>query len=394
MRKKVADIRGSLPEGIVGPGFNDEFGDVYSALYMLSADGMTLADLEDVAEDIRQQLLKVDDVNKVDVIGAQSERIYIEFSHAKLATLGVTPPQIFESVARQNAVTPGGTVETSADRIGLRITGAFEGVEAIAAVPVEANGRSFRLGDIADVKLGYEDPSSFLVREGGRPAIGIGVSMEDGANIVTLGANLDAAMEGILAELPVGIDVVQIADQPHIVDELVSEFFQVFVEALVIVLVVSFLSLGLRTGLVVALSVPLVLAIVFVVMYASGMVLHRITLGSLIIALGLLVDDAIIAIEMMVVKMEQGWDRARAATFAWTSTAFPMLTGTLVTAAGFLPVGFARSSSGAICRRHLLGGRAGADRVVVRGRGVHALSRLEAPARFRQEARRPRPRRS
>lgn len=346
VRKKVADIRGDLPPGIVGPGFNDEFGDVYSALYMISADGMSLAELEDVAEDIRQQLLKVADVNKVDVIGAQPERIYIEFSHAKLATLGVTPAQIFESVARQNAVVPGGSVETAADRIGLRITGAFEGVEAIAAVPVEANGRSFRLGDIAEVKLGYEDPSSFLVREGGRPAIGIGVSMEEGANIITLGAALDAAMERIVAHLPVGIDVAQIADQPHIVDESVSEFFQVFIEALVIVLVVSFLSLGLRTGLVVALSVPLVLAIVFVAMYASGMVLHRITLGALIIALGLLVDDAIIAIEMMVVKMEQGWDRARAATFAWTSTAFPMLTGTLVTAAGFLPVGFARSSSG------------------------------------------------
>ena len=346
VRKKVADIRGSLPPGIVGPGFNDEFGDVYSAIYMLRADGMSLADLEDVAEDIRQQLLKVADVSKVDVIGAQSERIYIEFSHAKLATIGIAPAQIFESVARQNEMVPGGSVDTTADRIGIRISGAFTGIDAIAAVPVEAGGRTFRLGDIAEVKRGYEDPSPFLLREGGVAAVAIGVSMEDGANIITLGANLEAAMASILAELPVGIDVVQIADQAHIVDESVSEFFQVFLEALAIVLVVSFLSLGLRTGLVVALSVPLVLAIVFVVMYASGMVLHRITLGALIIALGLLVDDAIIAIEMMVVKMEQGWDRARAATFAWTSTAFPMLTGTLVTAAGFLPVGFARSSSG------------------------------------------------
>jgi multidrug efflux pump subunit AcrB len=346
VRKKVADIRGSLPPGVIGPGFNDEFGDVYSALYMLSAEGMSLADLEDVAEDIRQRLLKLGDVAKVDVIGARPERIYVEFSHAKLATLGVTPDQIFASIARQNAVIPGGSVDTAADRIGLRITGAFAGVEAIAAVPVEANGRTFRLGDIAEVKTGYEDPASFIVREGGRPAIGIGVSMEEGTNIISLGEKLDAAMEAIVAELPVGIEVTQIADQPHIVDESVSEFFEVFVEALVIVLVVSFLSLGLRTGLVVALSVPLVLAIVFVVMYAAGLDLHRITLGSLIIALGLLVDDAIIAIEMMVVKMEQGWERSRAATFAWTSTAFPMLTGTLVTAAGFLPVGFARSSSG------------------------------------------------
>ncbi len=346
VRKKVADIRGSLPAGIVGPGFNDEFGDVYSAIYMLRAEGMSLADFEDVAEDIRQQLLKVPDVSKVDVIGAQPERIYIEFSHAKLATLGIAPAQIFDSVARQNEVVPGGSVDTSADRIGIRVSGAFSGVDAIAAVPVEAGGRTFRLGDIAEVKPGYEDPSPFLLRQGGIEAVAIGVSMEDGANIITLGARLDAAMASILADLPVGIDVVQVADQPQIVDESVSEFFKVFLEALVIVLVVSFLSLGLRTGLVVALSVPLVLAIVFVVMYASGMVLHRITLGALIIALGLLVDDAIIAIEMMVVKMEQGWDRARAATFAWTSTAFPMLTGTLVTAAGFLPVGFARSSSG------------------------------------------------
>ena len=346
VRKKVADIRGSLPPGIIGPGFNDEFGDVYSALYMLSADGLSLAGLDDVAEDIRQRLLKVADVAKVDVVGAQPERIYIEFSHARLATLGVTPAQIFESVARQNEMVPGGSVDTSADRIGIRISGAFTGIDAIAAVPVEAGGRTFRLGDIAEVRAGYEDPAQFLVREGGRPAVAIGVSMEEGANIITLGRNLDVAMEAILADLPVGIDVVQVADQPHIVAESVSEFFQVFIEALVIVLVVSFLSLGLRTGLVVALSVPLVLAIVFVVMYASGMVLHRITLGALIIALGLLVDDAIIAIEMMVVKMEQGWDRARAATFAWTSTAFPMLTGTLITAAGFLPVGFARSSSG------------------------------------------------
>ena len=286
------------------------------------------------------------DVNKVDIIGVRPEKIFIEFSHAKLATLGVTPQQIFDSVARQNAVVSGGLVDTSADRINVRVTGAFTGADAIAAVPVQANGQVFRLGDIATVKRGYEDPPSFIVREGGKPALGLGVSMQDGANIITLGENLKRAMSAITAELPVGIEVTQIADQPHIVEESVSEFFKTFVEALVIVLVVSFLSLGWRTGIVVALSVPLVLAMVFLVMYAGGLDLHRITLGALIIALGLLVDDAIIAIEMMVVKMEQGWDRARAATFAWTSTAFPMLTGTLVTAAGFLPVGFAKSSSG------------------------------------------------
>src|SRR5947208_5674241 len=346
VRKKVGDIKNELPPGITGPDFNDEYGDVYSALYMLSADGLSLAELKTRAEDIRQRLLRVPDVNKVDIIGERPQKIFIEFSHAKLATLGLPPQQIFDSVAKQNAVVSGGSVETSADRINLRVTGAFSGVAVIAAVPVQADGQVFRLGDIATVKRGYEDPASFIVREDGKPALGLGVSMQDGANIISLGANLKQAMNAVSGELPVGIEVTQIADQPHIVNESVSEFVETFAEALVIVLVVSFLSLGWRTGIVVALSVPLVLAIVLLVMYATGLDLHRITLGALIIALGLLVDDAIIAIEMMVVKMEQGWDRARAATFAWTSTAFPMLTGTLVTAAGFLPVGFAKSSAG------------------------------------------------
>src|SRR6266571_1633658 len=346
VRKKVSDIRGELPAGVIGPRFNDEYGDVYSAIYMLTADGLDPAALKARAEDVRQNLLRVPDVNKVDIIGERPQKIFIELSHAKLATLGLTPQQIFDSVARQNAVVSGGTIDTAADRINLRVTGGFSGAAAIAAVPVQAGGQIFRLGDIANVTRGYEDPPSFIVREGGKPAIGLGVSMQDGANIITLGDNLKRAMRAITAALPVGIEVTQIADQPNIVEHSVSEFVESFVEALGIVLIVGFLSLGWRTGIVVALSVPLVLAIIFIVMYATGLDLHRITLGALIIALGLLVDDAIIAIEMMVEKMEQGWDRARAATFAWTSTAFPMLTGTLVTAAGFLPVGFAKSSAG------------------------------------------------
>src|SRR5712671_4340247 len=346
VRKKVGDIKGDLPSGVVGPNFNDEYGDVYSAIYMLTAGGLGLANLKTRAEDIRQRLLRVPNVNKVDIIGEQPEKIFIELSHAKLATLGITSQQIFDSVARQNAVTSGGSVDTSADRINLRVTGAFSGVDAIAAVPVQVDGRVFRLGDIATVKRGYQDPATFIVREGGRPALGLGVSMQDGANILTLGEDLKTAMSAITAELPVGIEVTQIADQPKIVGHSVSEFVETFVEALAIVLLVSFLSLGWRAGIVVALSVPLVLAIVLTIMFAAGIDLHRITLGALIIALGLLVDDAIITIEMMVVKMEQGWERSRAATFAWTSTAFPMLTGTLVTAAGFLPVGFAKSSAG------------------------------------------------
>jgi multidrug efflux pump len=346
VRKKVGDIKSELPADVAGPAFNDEYGDVYSSIYMLTADGVSLADLKTRAEDIRQRLLRVPDVNKVDLIGDQPQKIFIEFSHAKLATLGITPQQIFDSVARQNAVTSGGSVDTAADRINLRVTGAFSGVDAIAAVPVQADGRIFRLGDIASVKRGYQDPPTFLVREAGKPAIGLGVSMQDGANIITLGENLKKAMDGVMAELPLGIEVTQIANQSHVVEHSVSEFVETFVEALGIVLLVSFVSLGWRAGIVVALSVPLVLAIVLTIMYSAGIDLHRITLGALIIALGLLVDDAIIAIEMMVVKMEQGVDRAHAATFAWTSTAFPMLTGTLVTAAGFLPVGFAKSSAG------------------------------------------------
>jgi multidrug efflux pump len=346
VRKRVGDIRGDLPAGVIGPNFNDEYGDVYSAIYMLSADGLGLAALKTQAEDIRQRLLRVPNVNKVDMIGEQPQKIFIELNHAKLATLGITPQQIFDSVAKQNAVTSGGSVDTSADRINLRVTGAFSGVDAIAAVPVQSEGGNFRLGDIATVTRGYQDPPSFLVREGGKPALGLGVSMQDGANIVKLGEDLKTAMDGIVSELPVGIEVTQIADQSTIVEHSVAEFLETFLEALGIVLLVSFISLGWRAGIVVALCVPLVLAIVLTIMYAAGIDLHRITLGALIIALGLLVDDAIIAIEMIVVKMEQGWDRARAATFAWTSTAFPMLTGTLVTASGFLPVGFAKSSSG------------------------------------------------
>jgi multidrug efflux pump len=346
VRKKVGDIRGDLPAGITGPNFNDEYGDVYSTIYMLTADGLGLADLKARAEDIRQRLLRVPNVNKVDFIGDQPEKIFVEFSHAKLATLGITPQQIFDSVIKQNSVQAGGSVETSADRVNMRVTGGFTGVDAIRAVPVEANGRVFRLSDIATGKRGYQDPPAFLVRQDGKPALGLGVSMQDGANIVTLGEDLKRAMQAIVAELPVGIEVTQIADQPHIVEQSISEFVETFAEALGIVLLVSFISLGWRTGIVVALSVPLVLAIVLALMYTAGVDLHRITLGALIIALGLLVDDAIIAIEMMVVKMEQGIDRARAATFAWNSTAFPMLTGTLVTAAGFLPVGFAKSSAG------------------------------------------------
>ena len=346
LRKKIIDIKDDLPAGLIGPSINDEYGDVDSILYMLTAQGADYAQMKKVAEALRQRLLKVKDVTKVNLYGTQDEKIYVEFSNAKLATLGITTDQIFQSLARQNAVVPAGIVETSAQRVPLRVTGALDGAKAVAETPVEANGRVFRLGDIATVNHGYVDPPDFQVRQEGKNAIGIGVVMAKGANILELGPAISSATADFMASVPRGFELEQIADQPAVVENAVGEFVHSFIEALAIVLFVSFLALGWRTGIVVALSVPLVLAIVFLVMNAMGLDLHRITLGALIIALGLLVDDAIIAVEMMVVKMEQGWDRIRAASFAWESTAFPMLTGTLVTAAGFLPIGFANSSVG------------------------------------------------
>jgi multidrug efflux pump len=346
LRKKLGDIRGDLPAGLIGPNVNDEFGDVDSVLYALTADGASYAELKQVAEALRLRLQHVPDVTKVDLFGDQGERIFVEFSHAKLATLGVPTQALFDSLAKQNAVTPAGEFQTEGQRIPLRVTGALHGVEAVKETPVFAGGRTFRLGDIADVTHGYEDPPSYLIRSQGQPALEIGVVMQRGANILALGKNLDAAVADFETTLPQGVAITRIADQPKVVSAAVFEFMRSFIEALIIVLGVSFVSLGWRSGIVVATSVPLVLAIVFIVMALIGLDLHRITLGALIIALGLLVDDAIIATEMMVVKMEQGWQRERAASFAWTSTAMPMLTGTLVTAIGFLPIGLANSAVG------------------------------------------------
>ena len=346
LRKKLSDIRNDLPPNLIGPNINDEYGDVDSILYMLTGEGTDYAQLKKVAEGLRQRLLKTENVTKVNLYGTHDERVFVEFSHAKLATLGITTQALFDSLAKQNAVVPAGTVETSSQRVPLRVTGAYDSVKAVAETPVEGNGRVFRLGDIAMVTHGFVDPPTYQVRQEGKPAIGVGVVMAKGANILELGESIKKATAEFMAAVPQGIEIEQIADQPKVVEHAVSEFVHSFVEALAIVLFVSFLALGWRTGIVVALSVPLVLAIVFIVMNAMGMDLHRITLGALIIALGLLVDDAIIAVEMMVVKMEQGWDRVKAASFAWESTAFPMLTGTLVTAVGFLPIGFANSSVG------------------------------------------------
>jgi len=344
LRKKLGDIRGDLPPDLIGPNINDEYGDVDSILYTLS--GADYAQMKTVAEAMRQRLLKVPNVTKVNIYGTQDQRIFVEFNHAKLATLGIAPQTIFDSIARQNAITPAGTIETDAQRVALRVTGALDGVAAVADTPVESGGQVFRLGDVATVSRGFVDPPSFLVRQKGKPALAVGIVMAKGGNLLSLGADVKMAVDQFIADTPAGIEFEQIADQPKVVDAAIFEFERSFLEALGIVLGVSFLSLGWRSGIVVALSIPLVLSIVFVIMNIMGLDLHRITLGALIIALGLLVDDAIIAVEMMAVKMEQGWSRTRAAAFAWESTAFPMLTGTLVTAAGFLPVGFANSDVG------------------------------------------------
>src|ERR1700752_3171884 len=346
LRKKLVDVQDQLPAGLLGPTVNDEFSDVDSILYTMTGDGADYAQLKKTAEGLRQKLLKVNGVTKVNLYGTQAERIFVEFSHAKLATLGITPQALFDSLAKQNNVTPAGTVETSAQRVPLRVTGALDGVKAVAETPVESNGRAFPLGDIATVPHGYVDPPTFVARQEGKPALGIGVVTTKGANILELGKEVSNATAEFMTAVPKGINVEQIADQPKVVEHAVGEFVHSFIEALAIVLFVSFVALGWRTGFVVAASVPLVLAIVFIVMETMSLDLHRITLGALIIALGLLVDDAIIAVEMMVVKMEQGWDRIKAASFAWESTAFPMLTGTLVTATGFLPIGFANSAVG------------------------------------------------
>jgi multidrug efflux pump len=346
VRKKVGDIRDRLPVGVRGPYFNDEFGDTFGTIYAFTSDGFTHAELKDVVEDVRRTLLRLPDVSKVELVGVQDEKIFIELSHKKLATLNVDPLLIFTTLREQNTVAPAGSVETASDRIQMRVTGDFESIQNVREIGIRANGRLFRLGDIAHVYRGYVDPPTTRMRYRGEEAIGLAISMTSGGNVLGLGENLARAVATVKARLPVGIDMYQVADQPQVVKRSVNEFMQTLLEALVIVLGVGFVSLGLRAGMVVALSIPLVLAVTFLCMLIFGIALQRISLGALIIALGLLVDDAIISTEMMVIKMEQGWERFRAASFAFTSTALPMLTGTLVTAAGFIPVGFARSAAG------------------------------------------------
>jgi multidrug efflux pump len=346
VRKKIGDMRQELPEGVRGPFLNDEYSDRYSVLFALSAPELSMAELLTVTEDVKRKMQSVSGAGKVDVLGKQAERVYVEISTRRLAALGIPPTAVFEAMARQNIVAPAGAIDTTQDRVQVRVDGQLGGVQDIAKVTLEVGGQLLRLADIATVRSGYEDPPSFTVRHNGVPVLAIGVKLQKKVRVTDFGKAMEARLAQIRKELPAGVEIQQYADQPRVVDESIWEFERSFMEALAIVLAVSFLFLGWRTGIVVALSVPLVLGLVSAVMLALGWNLDRISLGALIIALGLLVDDAIIAVEMMVVKLEQGVDRLQAATYAYTTTAFPMLTGTLVTAAGFMPVGFAKSIAG------------------------------------------------
>ena len=360
-RKRVGDMRGTLPQGVIGPVFNDDFGDVYGTIYALSADGFSNEELRVFAERVRQQLLRVPDVAKVELFGAQAEKVFVEISQKRLAQMGLDMNQVIAQIGAQNAVEGAGVLNAGSENLQMRIGGAFDSVDELKRFPIRAvNGATgqastIRLSDIADVRRAYVDPPSVMVRHQGRQVIALGVSMAKGGDIIALGKALKATADDIRRDLPAGIGLEQMQDQPQAVSKSVNEFVRVLVEAIVIVLGVSFISLGLHfrpirldvwPGLVVGVTIPLVLAITFVTMFYWGVGLHKISLGSLIIALGLLVDDAIIAVEMMVRKLEEGYDKVRAATFAYDVTAMPMLTGTLITAAGFLPIGLAKSVTG------------------------------------------------
>ncbi|TAU72285.1 efflux RND transporter permease subunit (plasmid) [Rhizobium ruizarguesonis] len=346
IRNMIADIKGDFPTGVVGPFFNDRFGDVFGNIYAFTSDGLTQRQLRDLVEDARSKVLTVPNVGKVDVIGAQDEAIYLEFSTRQIAALGIDQQSVIQTLQAQNAVTQSGFVDAGPERIALRVSGQFTSEDSLRSINLRINDRFFPLSDVATIKRGYVDPPSALFRFNGQPAIGLAIGMKQGANLLEFGEGLDAQMKRVVADLPIGVDVHRVSDQPAVVDEAVSGFTRALFEAIVIVLIISFISLGLRAGMVVAISIPLVLAITFVVMEYSGISLQRISLGALIIALGLLVDDAMIAVEMMVARLEAGDDLRKAATHVYTSTAFPMLTGTLVTVAGFIPVGLNNSAAG------------------------------------------------
>ncbi|MFJ4143840.1 efflux RND transporter permease subunit [Pseudomonas sp. NPDC089734] len=346
VRKKIMDVRGELPSGIQGPAFNDEFGDVFGSIYAFTADGLSFRQLRDYVEQVRADIRSVPNLGKIELLGAQREVIYLNFSIRKLAALGIDQRQVLQSLQAQNAVTPAGVMEAGPERIAVRTSGQFTNEQDLLAVNLRFGDRFFRLSDLATVERRYADPPSSLFRFNGQPAIGLAVAMKQGGNIQEFGSRLQQRIDELTGELPLGIDVHLVSSQADVVDKAIGGFTHALFEAILIVLVVSFISLGIRAGLVVACSIPLVLALVFVFMEYSGITMQRISLGALIIALGLLVDDAMITVEMMVTRLEGGDSLQQAATFAYTSTAFPMLTGTLVTVAGFVPIGLNSSSAG------------------------------------------------
>lgn len=346
VRKKIQDIRGQFPSGIQGPGFNDEFGDVFGSIYAFTADGLTMRQLRDYVEQARAEVRDVPNIGKIEMVGTQDEVLYLNFSTRKLAALGIDQRQVMQALQSQNAVTPAGVIEAGPERISVRTTGQFASEKDLQTVNLRINDRFFRLADIADIERGYVDPPSPMFRYNGQDAIGLAIGMKAGGNIQVFGQRLKARMDRVINDLPVGIGVHTVSDQAVVVKQAVGGFTSALFEAVVIVLAVSFVSLGIRAGLVVACSIPLVLAMVFVFMEYSGITMQRISLGALIIALGLLVDDAMITVEVMVTRLEMGESKEQAATFAYTSTAFPMLTGTLVTVAGFVPIGLNASSAG------------------------------------------------
>ncbi len=345
-RKKLQDETPRLPQGVAGPFVNDEYGDVTFALYALKAKGEPQRELARQAEALRQRLLHVLGVKKINIVGERPERIFVEFAQDRLATLGIAPRAIFSALAQQNLVTPAGAVEANGPQVLVRLDGAFDDLDKIRDLPIAANGKTLRLADVAQVRRGYEDPATFLIRNQGEPTLLLGVVMREGWNGLDLGKSLKAEVAAISSELPLGMTLDSVTDQSVNISAAVDQFMRTFLEALAIVMIVSFIALGWRVGMVVAGAVPLTLAIVLVIMWSTGRVLDRITLGALVLALGLLVDDAIIAIEMMVVKMEEGFDRIKASAYAWSHTAAPMLAGTLVTVIGLMPVGFAKSTAG------------------------------------------------
>jgi len=350
VRKKVGDITGTLPSGIQGPYFNDEFGDVYTNIYALKGDGFEPAQLYDYGERLRAELLRVADVNKVDFIADQEQRVYIEIANAELAKLGLTPQQIADAVSAQNAVAGAGVYNTADDRVYVRPSGQIKDVEALRETLIRVNGRTFRLGDIATIRRGYTDPPTEYMRFEGQNVLGIGVTMAPSGDVISLGKALDRKAAELRRSLPAGLELVEVSSMPHAVAHSIDDFVEAVAEAIAIVLIVSLISLGFRTGMVVAIAIPLVLAATSLCMYLFHIGLHKVSLGTLVLALGLLVDDAIIAVESMAVKLEQGYDRVKAAAFAYTSTAFPMLTGTLVTVSGFLPIALAKSGTGEYTR--------------------------------------------